>query len=444
MTGMAPYTSGVYSNYQDWREVITDSKTMGTYFRNNGYYTAGAGKIYHYHMVDKTGWDNYWPSQIKNMPDDVMPDQTNSQFATVENPKPQTMSMPMFPQMYGMFDWYGLNVKDSDMADYKSVDYIVEQINRKDQDKPFFLACGIYRPHLPWYVPKKYFEMFPLEEVQLPKLKDGDFDRLSPRQKDIALRGADANGKGYHAHVVDADQWKPAVQGYLASIAFADAMLGRLLHELDKSGQAGNTIIVVWSDHGWQLGEKNHWRKFALWENVCRSVLMIHVPDGYGGLENGSADGMACSRTVSLQDIYPTLVDLCGFPTYDRIDGRSLKPLLADPNAKWDQVAISTYDFGEFSIRDERYRYTIYIDGSEELYDLQSDPHEWTNLSRDKQYTEIKSRLAARIPPNPAPLVKTSEKLKPHHIPPFRSKTDYDEWLKNGKDNQYLINKYWK
>lgn len=444
MTGLAPYTSGVYSNYQDWREVITDSKTMGAYFRDNGYHTAGAGKIYHYHMVDKTGWDNYWPSQTQNMPTELIPNKSNSQFATTKTPTPQTMNMPAFHQMYGMFDWFPLEANDADMADFKSVDFIIDQMNQKTHNKPLFLACGIYRPHLPWYVPKKYFDMFPLDKVKLPELKDGDFTRLSPRAKGIALRGSDSEGKGYHAHVVDAGQWKPAVQGYLASIAFADAMLGRLLDALDESGQADNTIIVVWSDHGWQLGEKQHWRKFALWENVCRSVLMIHVPKGLGGLESGSKDGQSCTRPVSLQSIYPTLVDVCGLPTYDRIDGRSLKPLLADPTATWDAVAISTYDFGEFSVRDERYRYTTYIDGSEELYDLKTDPHEWTNLIDSQSHAEVKRRLASKIPNDPAPLVKTSEKLKPHHIPPFRSKKDYEEWLEHGKDNQYLINKYWK
>ncbi len=443
MTGLAPYTSGVYSNYQDWREVITDVKTLGATFRSNGYYTAGAGKIFHYHMVDQTGWDEYWPSQIKNMPTDRIPDKSKSQFATPQNPIPQTMNMPMFHQMYGMFDWFPLKIKDSEMADFKSVNYVIKQMNRRDQDKPFFLACGIYRPHLPWYVPKKYFDLFPIEELQLPKLQEADFERLSPRAKDIAMRGSNADG-GYHAHVVRANQWKPAVQGYLASISFADAMLGRLLDALDQSGHKDNTIVIVWSDHGWQLGEKQHWRKFALWENVCRSVLMIHVPRNISRLPDGSKDGAACARPVSLQNIYPTLVDLCNLKNEQKIDGQSLRPLLKSPNAKWDHVAISTYDFGEFSVRDDRYRYTIYIDESEELYDLSRDPHEWKNLADETAYADIKNRLAGKIPKNPAPLIKTSEKLKSHHIPPFRSKSEYKEWLENGKDNQYLINKYWQ
>ena len=440
MTGLAPYTSGVYSNYQDWREVITDHKTIGAYFRQHGYHSAGAGKIYHYHMVDPSCWDEYWPSQTQNMPTELMPDKAKARLASAENRTPQTMNMPMFKHMYGMFDWYPQDVDDSKMADYKSVDYVISQLNNNERDKPFFLACGIYRPHLPWYAPKKYFDMYPLDTLELPQFKSDDLDDVGDRVKDIAARGG-----GYHKHVIDADQWKPAVQGYLASISFADAMLGRLLDALEQSPHADNTVVVVWSDHGWQLGEKQHWRKFALWENVCRSVLMVHVPESLSqSLPSGSADGVACQRVVSLQDIYPTLVDLCGLPKREAIDGNSLVPLLKDPSAKWDKVAITTYDFSEFSIRDERYRYTIYIDGSEELYDHENDPEEWTNLAGDPRYASVKRRLAAHIPEKPAPLVRTSEKLQAHHIPPFRSKSDYQEWLENGKDNQYLIKKYWQ
>ena len=191
--------------------------------------------------------------------------------------------------------------------------------------------------------------MYPLDTLELPLVKSNDLDDVGDRAKDIASRGG-----GYHRHVIEADQWKQAVQGYLASISFADAMLGRLLDALEKSPHADNTIVVVWSDHGWQLGEKQHWRKFALWENVCRSVLMVHVPESLSqSLPDGSMDGVACERVVSLQDIYPTLIDLCGLPKREDIDGNSLVPMLRDPSSNWDEVAITTYDFSEFSIRDE-------------------------------------------------------------------------------------------
>ena len=433
MTGLAPYTSGVYSNYQDWREVIRKPKTLGAYFRDNGYYSAGAGKIFHYHMVDPTGWDDYWPSQKQNMPREVFPDFTKSSLVTAALPRPKTMNMPTFKHMYGMFDWSAVEGGDEAMGDFKSVDYVLKQLDKK-RDKPFFLACGIYRPHLPWYAPKKYFDMFPIESIQLPNARKDDLEDVSERARDIAARGG-----GYHRHVVAAGQQKAAVQGYLASIAFADAMLGRLLDGLDASPRKSDTIVVLWSDHGWQLGVKQHWRKFAMWENVARSVLMIHAPKGTAGLPEGSKDGKRCDRVVSLQDLYPTLTDLCGIPARKGVDGRSLAPLLRDPTRKWAHVALTTYDFGEFSVRDERYRYTKYIDGSEELYDHETDPEEWRNLASSAEHAGTKKRLADHIPPNPAPLTKTSLKLQPHHLPPFRSRAEYDEWYARGKNNAYLI-----
>ena len=421
MTGLAPHTSGVYSNYQDWREVITEYTSLGKYLRDHGYYSVGAGKIYHYHMVDPSCWDDYWPSQEKNMPDEFLPHPS------------KTVNMPSFKNMYRMFDWAPLDIDDREMGDYKSVEYIAGQL-AKEHEKPFFLACGIYRPHLPWYAPKKYFDLFPLESIQLPKVLAGDLDDLSDRAKDIASRGG-----GYHEHVLDAGQWKQAVQGYLASIAFADAMLGRLLDALESSPHRDNTIVVLWSDHGWQLGEKEHWRKFALWDNVLRTVLMIKAPPGTPGLPGGARSGESCERVVSLQDMYPTILDLCGLPPRKGIDGRSLAPLLRDPETEWSYPAISSYDFDEFSIRTERWRYTRLIDGSEELYDHDTDPEEWTNLAGDPKLQAIKTEMARHLPAKP-----TSQKLSLHHFPPIRSRAEYEDWRKHGKDTSYLIRTYWQ
>ena len=438
MTGRAPYRSGVYSNYQDWRELLPDVTCLGRHYREHGYSTAGAGKIFHYHMVDPGSWDEYWPSQERNMPADVMPDMALSPLRAQGGPVPETMHMPAFPRMYGMFDWHALDIEDDGMGDARSVQFVIDRLGEQ-RDEPFFLACGIYRPHLPWYAPQQYFDLFPVDDIQLPRVLEGDLDDVGERVKDIAERGG-----GYHRHVLEAGQWKAAVQGYLASIAFADAMLGRLLDALEQSGHADDTVVVVWSDHGWQLGEKEHWRKFALWENVLHSVLMIRAPRATPGLAEGSRDGTACDRVVSLQDIYPTLVDLCGLPRRKEVDGRSLVPLLRDPESDWPYPAVSTYDHGEFSIRDERWRYTRYIDGSEELYDHDADPEEWHNLAGEAEYAEVERTLAAHIPSEPAALVKTSEPLQAHHIPPFRSRVEYLEWLEHDKDTLYMIEKYWQ
>ena len=410
LTGLHTYTSGMYSNYQYWREVLPDAETLPRYFSGHGYWSAGAGKIFHHDQPDPSSWDAYFPSKEKQMPDYRRPPGVEPG---------QTASMPKFPDMYGAFDWAPLDVSDEETGDYQSVAWVVEQLGRA-HEKPFFLAAGIYRPHLPWYVPREYFDLFPLAEVQLPKALDGDLEDLPQRARDIASRGGD-----YHRHVVEAGQWRAAVQGYLASIAYADALVGRLLDALDSSPYAANTVVVLWSDHGWQLGEKKHWRKFALWENVARTVLMVRVPRGVPGLPEGSAAGAVTERVTSLVDLFPTLIELAGLPLKPGLDGRSLVPLLRDPQLAWPYAAVTTYDVEEYSVRTEDWRYIRYIDGSEELYDHRADPEEWRNLAADSSYESIKAEMASHIPANPAPFVETTYKTQPHHVVPYRSREDF-------------------
>ena len=419
LTGLHTYTSGMYSNYQDWRDVprMSEVPTMGQFFRQNGYFTAGAGKIFHYGQVDTLGWDEYYPSIKSPMPPDIIPEGA-------------PVGMTPFKYMYNMFDWSGLDVPDEETGDYKSVDYISQLLN-KDHDKPFFLACGIYRPHLPWYVPQKYFDLFPIEEIQLPKLMEGDTTDLGPRAKEIISRGGN-----YHKHVVEADKWKNAVQGYLASTAYADAMVGNLLEALSKSKYADNTIVVIWSDHGWQLGEKMHWRKFSLWENVIRTVLMVKSPKGLEALPEGSKNGQSTTNLSSLLDVYPTLIELTGLPKRSDLDGQSLIPILKNPQTPIDRPIITTYDFGDYSIRYQNWHYIRYIDKSEELYDLMSDPEEWTNLAHDNEYDSLKAELRKFIPSDPIALPEASLlPLMEHHVPPIKSEEYYfskerKEWLK--------------
>lgn len=418
LTGLEPHSSGMYSNYQDWREVpaLQSVQTIGQHFKANGYYTAGAGKIFHYDQVDSEGWDDYYPSINKPMPDDNFP---------AERPA----SMPPFKYSYTMFDWGPLEIEDEETGDFETVDYISKQLQKK-HDKPFFLAAGIYRPHLPWYVPQKYFDMFPLDQIALPNVLDDDQSDLGPVAKEIIVRGGN-----YHQRVVEAKQWKKAVQGYLASIAFADAMVGRLLDSLAESEYADNTIVVIWSDHGWQLGEKQHWRKFALWENVIRTVMMMRVPKNVEKLPQGSAKGMATTNLTSLMDIYPTLVDLCNLPKRDDFDGVSLVAMLADPQKPVPRPIITSYDYGSYSIRFENWHYIRYIDESEELYDLDSDPEEWNNLADDERFSDIRKQLAKYFPAAPVDLPEVSLiELDEHHVPPFRSKAYFfskerQEWM---------------
>jgi arylsulfatase A-like enzyme len=413
LTGMHTYSTGMYSNYQVWREVLPEAVTLPKYFSNNGYWAAGAGKIFHNNMPDPDSWDDYFPSKEKHMPDYFYPNRGS------------TVGMPEFENMYGDFDWSPIDIPIEETGDYQSVDWVIQQLDRQ-HDRPFFLAAGIYRPHVPWYVPQEYFDLFPLESVQLPAVLENDLDDIGERGRDIAYRGGN-----YHSHVIEAGQWQNAVQGYLASIAFADALVGRLLDALEASPHADNTIVVLWSDHGWQLGEKEHWRKFALWENIARVVLMVRAPEGTVGLPQGSRQGARSARLTSLLDIFPTLLELTGLPQKEGLDGHSLVPLLNDPAAGWDYPAITTYDYSEFSVRTERWRYIRYIDGSEELYDHENDPEEWNNLAGDPLYLEIRLQLAGYIPADPAPLAETSYQLSPHHVPPFRSREHYLEWKRS-------------
>ena len=406
MTGLHPISSGMYSNYQDWREVpvLQQVKTMGQHFRENGYYTAGAGKIFHYSQVDSIGWDAYFPSISNPMPQEFLPEE-------------RPLNMTAFPYMYNMFDWAPLELKDEETADYQTVSYISEQL-QQDHDKPFFLAAGIYRPHLPWYVPQEYFDRFPLEDIQKPAILEGDIEDLGPVARELIERGGN-----YHKHVVEAGQWEKAIQGYLASISYADAMLGRLLDALEASPYAENTIVVIWSDHGWQLGEKEHWRKFALWENVIRTVFMMRVPEGVATLPGGSARGVETMNLTSLLDIYPTLAELCQLTPRQDFDGESLTGMLTDPDTPVSRPIISTYDYGSYSVRYENWHYIRYIDDSEELYNLTEDPEEWHNLAFDENMENTVSMLAGFIPESPIDLPEESLiPLMEHHVPPLRSK----------------------
>jgi arylsulfatase A-like enzyme len=201
--------------------------------------------------------------------------------------------------------------------------------------------------------------------------------------------------------------WKDAVQGYLASINYADHLVGQLLQSLEESEYRDNTIVVVYSDHGWQLGEKQHWRKFALWENVINTVLMIKVPEGAQGLRSGTPNGVACTRNVSLVDIFPTLTELCGLKAKSGVTGRSLVPLLRDPSEEWDFPVITTLGENHYSVRSGHWHYINYDGDEEELYNLEDDPEEWQNLAADSSHDYIKRQLRAHIPTERHELVPT-------------------------------------
>jgi len=275
-------------------------------------------------------------------------------------------------------------VKDEDMGDYKVVNQGIDYFGKK-HDKPFFLAIGLTRPHLPWYVPQKYYDQYPLSSIQLPKVIANDLADVPPAGVKIA------KPQGDHKFITEHKQWEKAVQGYLASITFADVQIGRLLDALEKSEYAKNTVIVFFGDHGWHLGEKEHWRKFALWEEASRVPFIVYAP----GL---SKENSVSERTVNLLDIYPTLAELCNLPAKKELEGNSIVPLLKNPAATWEFPSVTTHGFGNHAVRSEKWRYIRYNDGSEELYDHDNDPQEFKNLAKDEKYAAEKRKLAKSLP----------------------------------------------
>jgi len=375
MTGILPSSSGVYHNPHPWRKspVLSDAVTLPQHFMAHGYRVVGGGKIYHGGFPDPPSWHEYFPSQKKNKPDDPMP------------PNRPLNGIPKTSH----FDWGPVDVPDEEMGDWKVANWAIGEL-RKEHNKPFFLGCGFFRPHLPWYVPKKYFDMYPLDKLTLPNVNENDLDDVPPIGKRMA------RPEGDHKKVIEHKQWRKAVQAYLASISFVDVCVGRVIEALDKSGYADNTVIVLWGDHGWHLGEKLHWRKFALWEEATHAPLMIIAPAI-------TRSGGRCPRPVSFIDIYPTLIEVCGLSLKKELEGKSLLTLLKNPKASWQRPALTTHGRNNHSLRSERWRYIRYSDGTEELYDHDRDELEWNNLANESIYADIKKELSKWLPETNVP-----------------------------------------
>ena len=288
------------------------------------------------------------------------------------------------------------------MGDAQVVSWAEGRLKRRSSE-PRFLAVGIYRPHLPWYVPQEYFDRHPLEEIELPKVLDNDLDDLPQAAKNLLKIE-------WQKFVVENGQWKAAVQGYLASMSFADDMVGRLLTALKQSGRDKKTIVVLWSDHGYHVGVKQHWEKFALWDQTTRVPLIIRAP-------NVTKAGSRSDEPVSLLDLYPTLAELCGLELPGHLEGRSLVSLLNGTATEWRHAAVSTDKPNNHAVRDKRYRYIRYEDGSEELYDHETDPLEWRNLAGDEKHAGVMTRLAEWLPKVNVPPIERDPENRPQRRP---------------------------
>ena len=397
LTGVHAYKSGVYYNSQGFRRTNSptiNAATMQGHFLANGYLTAGYGKIAHTGYQDDNIRD-YTPGYFKGHATKAYVKHNDNDL--VPHIIPETLRVPdptYLPTRFGALpdDW--------DRDDPNKLQQDTEQANRAiallraSHDRPFFLSVGFWRPHSERIVPKRYYDMYPLESIQIPaSYRTDDLE-------DVPAPGRrQATHKGTHAAVINAGLWREYLRSYYASVTYVDEQVGRVLDALEASPHARNTIVVFASDNGYNGGEKNMWAKFALWEQTCRVVFGISGP----GLPR-----QVSTTPVSLIDLYPTLVALCGLPapSSHTLDGINLTPVLKAERSERGKPVLSTYGFGNHSITDGRFRYIRYFTGDEELYDHDQDRHEWTNLAGDPKFTSVKSALAKRLPTVNAPPVE--------------------------------------
>jgi len=378
MYGLRPSTSGVYMNSpKPWTvAALKDRVTLPRHFAANGYRTYTTGKIYHGSGLPPGDFDVVGPrpgQRLKKLDQRLIPE-------TPDGAK-------------GLWDFGGQAYDESLFQDHADATWAIDVIKShgktgedESNKKPFFLAVGFYRPHVPFYSPNRIFKQIPIDEIDLPVVKPDDRDDLPS----IASKLMVAPVAPPHQWFVESGRWKEAVQSYLSCVRWTDEQVGRLLDALDASPHAKNTIVVLYSDHGFFLGEKQRWAKQALWERATRVPFIIDAP--------GMIDGAACKRPVELLSIYPTLIELCGLQKRDDLDGMSLHSLLKDPNADWPRLALTTHGKNNHTVRSETHRYIRYQDGSEELYDLRNDPNEWTNIAGRPEHAKLKSKLAEFFP----------------------------------------------
>lgn len=371
--GEEPFNSGLYAFYDKGLSAEIRSKyiSLPQFFKANGYNTYGAGKIHHGSRAEAVEWSDYHKPDNHKLKLDVDAGyQVNKSFKMSFCPTTNPLE---------------------EHPDHKVATYGVDVLSQK-HDKPFFLAVGIVKPHLPFVCPKQFFDLYP-DPVDPPRILEGDLDDIPWVGRAMAKLGDDNRFK-------KDDAWDKVRRAYLACISWADYNIGRVLDALENSPYADNTVVVLWSDHGYALGEKRHFRKFALWEETTKVPFIIWDRRETDAIENRTVrDG------VSLINIYRTLADLTGLEAPEYVDGYSLVPQLRDQSIPVPEPSICSWGRGNYAIRDADFRYIRYFDGSEELYAHIKDPDEWTNVADNPEYAVVKARLAKALPANEAPLV---------------------------------------
>jgi arylsulfatase A-like enzyme len=365
LSGIRASTSGFHDNSSQFtaHPILMENENLPQFFKRLGYRTFSSGKVFHDYYPE------FWDESIPKGP----------RMYNAGDPKLNEL------EITGIFDWGPLEIPDHEMDDYKMVQFGIDWL-KASHKQPFFIACGIYLPHLPWYAPKEYFTPFPLESLIMPITNPHDSEDL-PRTALSLIN----NSYQDLVRKLSPENQKKAVQSYLASTHFADAQVGRLLDALEKSSYADNTIVVLFGDNGNHHGQKSRWHKDTMWRESTRVPFIIYVPGAAG-------NGEICTRVTSLLDIYPTLADLLGVKAPLHLEGISLKPLLEDPGSEWNHAVITNRRPGQYAVRTSDWCYIRYQDGGEELYDRYNDPREWMNLADDSQYAGIKRKMAERIP----------------------------------------------
>jgi arylsulfatase A-like enzyme len=380
MTGLRPSTTGVYGLVPGHRNApkTQEAVTLPQHFEAAGYHTASFGKVFHHnppparrHPREFTVWGLAPPPKLPAR-----------KFVATPDPEP-------------WMDWGVFPPDDTEQGDWRVADAAIAEMRNRPARKPFFLAVGFSLPHVPCYVSQGWFDRFPPEEqIQLPPFLEQDRADVP----DFAWLLHWQLPEPRLSWLRQAGQWRPLVRAYLASIAFMDSQVGRLLESLERENLASNTVVVFWSDYGWHLGEKDITGKCSLWERSTRVPLIFAGP--------GVARAATCDQPVELLDLYPTLIELCGLPRKTGLEGQSLGPQLRNAQRARRHPAITTHNRGNHAVRSEHWRYIRYADGSQELYDLRNDPNEWTNRVADPQLVRVvrdHARWLPKVDEPPAP-----------------------------------------
>ena len=382
MLGLRPTTTGIYGLAPWFRDVPRwqDRVTLPQHFAAHGYRTLATGKIYH----NGTGGGGGAAGRGKNRaaadaPKAAPEFQITAPYGGVGSRPPKKLIGDTPMGNNPLMDWgvWPLDNDDTSKGDYQVASWTVEQIKNAPRDQPFFLAAGFFLPHVPCYATQKWFDLYPDDDSVLPPVRGGDRDDTPRFSWYLHWELPEPRLQWLRQN----NQWRNLVRSYLACTSFVDAQIGRLLDALDQSGLSENTIVVVWGDHGYHLGEKAISGKNTLWERSTRVPLVFAGP--------GVKAGQRCTQPAELLDLYPTLVELCGLPARADVEGLSLAPQLKDAATPRERPAITSHNQGNHGIRSERWRYIRYADGTEELYDLLVDPNEWTNLASQPQFAPL-------------------------------------------------------